>query len=494
MRHRSMVLRYLGAACAIAMMLVLATSYAADRTTPKGRGVAEMPMHVQTEGMTYNDYRANQAALLGRLVGSVPASAMQPALRVEVSQTEIDAVERSPRISGTPLAIGLVKGVTPRFDLDGLRSEAGGEGSHRGTSGVATRTANGGYAWAMPVVSSRAGSLRLHIESMSLAPNAALYFYSRAGEAFGPYLNNGPNGDGDFWTDTVFGTEGILQIEISGPASAADLRRNVLAVTEAGIVTPRFAGQITPQAPSFCGDPSCLVDATCYNSPADPAKLAVAKMEWTQGAYIYTCTGGLISDNNPTQGNFFLTANHCVGSSHTARNVQFYWRFATSTCNGTCPTNNGWPYKTSGASVAATGKKGDFSLLQLSADPPSGSVFLGWTTAPVANSNGAALYRISNPDFGPQVFSQHSVDTAFSPCGGWPRGNWIYSRDVTGAIDGGSSGSPIVNSSSQIVGQLSGTCGASPSDPCASGPGEANTTVDGAFAADYVTIGPIINP
>ena len=67
-------------------------------------------------------------------------------------------------------------------------------------------------------------------------------------------------------------------------------------------------------------------------------------------------------------------------------------------------------------------------------------------------------------------------------------------RDITGAIDGGSSGSPIVNASSQIVGQLSGTCGANPSDPCASGPGEANATVDGAFAADYVTLQPIINP
>ncbi|SRR6266571_1107969 len=494
MRPRSRDLRYLGAVCALLLMLVVTTSYAAGRPTPQGRDAAEMPAHVQTEGMTYSDYRANQAAMLARLVGSVPATAMQPALRVEISQAEIDAVDRAPRISGTPLQIGLVKGLSPRFDLDGLRADSQSGESHRGSSGVATRSA-GGFAWAMPVVSARTGSLRLHIENMSLAPNAALYFYSRAGEAFGPYVSAGPNGDGDFWTDTVFGTEGILQVEITGPATAADLQRNVLAVTEVGIVTPRFAGQITPQAPSFCGDPTCLVDATCYKStPADSAKNAVAKMEWTQGAYIYTCTGGLISDSNPTQGNFFLTANHCVASNHTAKNLQFYWRFATSTCNGTCPSNSGWPYKTMGATVAATGKKGDFTLLQLNANPPSGSVFLGWTSAPIANTDGAQVWRISNPDFGPQVYSQHNVDTTFGACGGWPRGNWIYSRDITGAIDGGSSGSPIVNASSQIVGQLSGTCGASPSDPCASGPGEANATVDGAFAADYVTLQPIINP
>ena len=104
MRPRSRDLRYLGAVCALLLMLVVTTSYAAGRPTPQGRGAAEMPAHVQTEGMTYSDYRANQAAMLARLVGSVPATAMQPALRVEISQAEIDAVDRAPRISGTPAA------------------------------------------------------------------------------------------------------------------------------------------------------------------------------------------------------------------------------------------------------------------------------------------------------------------------------------------------------------------------------------------------------
>ena len=79
-------------------------------------------------------------------------------------------------------------------------------------------------------------------------------------------------------------------------------------------------------------------------------------------------------------------------------------------------------------------------------------------------------------------------------CGGWPRGPWIYSRDITGAIDGGSSGSAILNASAQVVGQLSGTCGGAPSDPCASGPGEVNATVDGAFASYFASIKSFINP
>ena len=121
-------------------------------------------------------------------------------------------------------------------------------------------------------------------------------------------------------------------------------------------------------------------------------------------------------------------------------------------------------------------------------------MFLGWTTTPVANSNGTALYRVSNPNFGPQVYSEHRVDTSAPTCSSWPRGERIYSTDTFGAIDGGSSGSPIVNGSTQIVGQLSGTCGSNPSDPCASSPGEDNATVDGAFAFYSGSVLPILQP
>src|SRR5207249_4148425 len=98
--------------------------------------------------------------------------------------------------------------------------------------------------------------------------------------------------------------------------------------------------------------------------------------------------------------------------------------------------------------VVTTAKKGDFTLLQLNNAPPSGSLFLGWSSTPIATTDGFQVYRVSNPDFGPQVYSQHNVDATFPACGGWPRGSWIYSRDITGAIDGGSSGSPIINASS----------------------------------------------
>jgi hypothetical protein len=462
---------------------ILITGWAAPAFA--GGRYDEMPMQVQTKGLTAEQHVRQQIELARELAREMPAGALDRAVSVRLTAEEVSAIEKS---TSLPLKVGLVKGLSPAIDLD---------------RGSFARTADGGLVWAAAVKADGAGAIRLHVQELSLPRHAALYVYGRNDQAYGPYTGFGPNFGGDFWTTAVFGTEAVLQLRL---AREADLDKVSFRVTEAGLNTRGFAGDLMDHAKGessamrlvtgqFCGQLSCLVDATCFNvAAANPAKLAVAKMEWPQGAFLYTCTGGLLADNNPSQSNFFLTANHCVSKNNAAGNVSFYWRFATTSCNTGCPSNNGWPYVTTGSTVSATNRKGDFTLLHLNSNPPAGSVFLGWTNAPVANTNGAQLYRISNPAFGAQVYSQHNVDTSAPTCSGWPRGERIYSRDITGAIDGGSSGSPIVNGSSQVVGQLSGTCGSNPSDACASGPGEANATVDGAFAFYYATVQPIINP
>ena len=465
-----------------------------------GRVYAEAPMQVQTKGLTVREQVQQQVELGFRLSRELPPGTLEKAIPVPLTADDLATVDQAPHWV-SPLRIGLVKALIPGIVVAGLDPDA----LDRQPIGKARQMSSGGLVWAAAVRSDEAGAIRLHVEGLSLPPQAELYVYSRGGEAYGPYTGAGPNGDGELWTTAVFGSEAILQLRFSGPVDEAALRQVSLRVTDVGVITRKFAARLwgsrdaRPQpalkATWPCGNQSCVIDASCTNvAAANPAKLAVAKMEWVSGAFIFTCTGGLLSDTNPNQDNFFLTANHCLSGNKDAKNISFYWQFDTLACNGTCPANSGWPLVTTGSTVSASNRRGDFTLLHLNTAPPLGSVFLGWTSAPVANTNGAHLFRISNPGFGPQIYSAHDVDTSAGTCSGWPRGERIYSRDITGAIDGGSSGSPVLNASSEVVGQLSGTCGTNPSDACASGPGEANATVDGAFAFYFSTVKPFINP
>ena len=488
-------MRAIGVDWRFAALLLLAAGVATLFLVPPAAaapGYAEAPMRIQTKGLTAEEHVRRQVELAVSLAAELPGEALRGAVEVPLEKREIAAIDEA--APSRPLRIGLVKALARPIELGSLAPRGG----------TVFQTDDDRTAWAQVVRADGGGAIRLHVKDLWLPAGAELYVFARGAQAHGPYKARGPNGNGELWTTAVFGREAVLEVRVADPG---DLALAYLRVPEVAVITERFARELAgreaeprvkappPKPTTFCGNPSCVVDASCNNgTPADPAKLAVAKMEWIQGAFIYTCTGGLISDDNPAQDNFFLTANHCISKSNSAQNVSLYWRFATTSCNGTCPSNSGWPYVTTGATVSATGRKADFTLLRLGAAPPSGSVFLGWTSAPVANTNGADLYRISNPGFGPQVFSQHDVDTAAGTCRSWPRGERIYSRDVVGAIDGGSSGSPVVNGSSQIVGQLSGTCGTNPSDPCASGPGEANATVDGAFAFYFSIVQPILDP
>jgi hypothetical protein len=458
---------------------VVAWGAGASPAAAAGRRVVQMPSEVVTEGLSVDQELARQAELSGVLLSELPEGANLQHVAISVSNEEIASIDRSDR-SSVPLKVGIVKAMTPPVDVSGLDIEASSTLPRRGTVGLAVPARDGEFSWAVSVTAQGAGALRLHVEEMSLPRGVELYVYSRLGEAYGPYTGTGPNRDGDFWTTSIFGTEAILQLRVGAGANPASLRLATLKVQEVGLITQRFVDSTDESATvaAFCSNPACIVDASCY-SAANSIKDAYAKMEWISGAFIYTCTGGLMNDSNPSSASYVLTANHCLSKANVAKNVSFYWRFRTSTCNGSCPSNSGWPYKTTGSSIAATGKSGDFTLLQMTGNPPSGSVRLGFTNAPVANTNGVALHRVSNPNFGPQVYNEQTVSTSAPTCTSWPRGQRIYSYATLGGTDGGSSGSPVVNASDQVVGQLSGGCGTNVNDPCDN---VHNATVDGALA------------
>jgi len=472
MKNGSMVHRC-GVLVAIMPVVLATVAFAGDLSTIR------VGPEQAIRGITPAEHLDRQAELHTRLMAEMPKRALDAPVRVELTKADRDDLATP---TAPPLRIGVVKSIVP-VNVVGL-----GRGNH----GVYEDTHDGGFTWATTISSQGAEGIRVHVKGFSLPVGAAMYIYSPEGNAQGPYEGVGRHGNGDFWTHTVFSETAVIQVRYEGPASAQDRANVRFIIDRVGVIRPHrpFAVPHASWSDNYCDNPSCVLDANC-GSVAPASQAAIAKMEWIAGAYIVTCTGGLIADtDNSTQRNLFLTANHCISKSRAAGSMETYFDYTTASCNGECPP---WPSTpdTIGATILATSRDGDYTLLELDEDPPSGRTFLGWNNSSIASSNGADLHRVSNPNYGPQVYSHHEVDASTGTCSGLPRGEFIYSVDRDGATDGGSSGSPVVNSSGEIVGQLYGCCGYNCGDVCDSG---SNNTVDGALAFYYDDVAEFLNP
>jgi V8-like Glu-specific endopeptidase len=423
--------------------------------------------------------------LVDQLRADMPPSALVGRTRVDVSEQERELIAQSTEVR---LRIGVVKALGEPVRFNG-----------RSARDVARRS-DGSTVWARTIEAPEATALRLHFTGVDLAPSAELFIHTSRGEAFGPYTGRGPIGTGEFWSHTVAGDTVTMQIRQPGGSRAS----SSFTLAEIGYVDlskvnglPMPSPQAGEQLCSF--NANCVENANCNNLPAaiTSARNAYAHMEFVQGQFLYYCTGGLIADTNPSNtGPYFLTANHCLSTTSVAGSLQNFFQYSVG-CNGTCPTLYFYnqtppPFpRTVGGTVRATNSTSDFTLIELSQAAPAGSSFLGWNKTAVANTNGTALYRISHPGGAPQAYSTHTVNTSRPTCQGWPRGAWIYSVDTLGATEGGSSGSPVLNSSGQVVGQLTGACGFNTGNVCDTA---SNATVDGAFANYFCTVRPFIAP
>ncbi len=322
----------------------------------------------------------------------------------------------------------------------------------------------------MALDSDGASALRVRLSDVSLPDTADIYFFTLDGQAHGPY-----RGKDAFWSNSVMGSQGIVLIRQFGPP-AAGARSMSISVSSVGNIDEQFAAA---QNELCSRNAECIENAEAYSGqPVSDLKAATAHIKWIQGAFAYSCSGGLLADSDPgSQIPYFLTANHCIKTKPAAASLELFWNYTTS--NGSCD-GPGTPM-TMGATVKATGVNGDFTLLELDQSPPAGSVFMGWNSAEIATTSGVTLHRVSHPSGAPQSYATHVTDATFPACGGLPIPKYIYSLDTLGSTEGGSSGSLVANDAGEVVGQLYGGCGPN-QDECFSNDWR---TVDGAFAFYY---------
>lgn len=448
--------------------------------------VAEKSMELPDTTFDRVEHFATMTALQARLNRSAVALAFATPLEIRVSPDRLRGV-RQQMAEAQKMRVGVVTdlAIPVTFTRESITSQ---RAMLHDTLGAVRGAEGGGFEWTAVIRSPQAAAVRVGFSDFDLPEGSELFVFTDGGMAFGPYTGRGPNGTGEFWTNSVAGEEIVLELH-AGPAGAPRFT-----ISAFGHMTPDFAiaGALAPRPeaaePNCSFNALCVVGANCVgtNSAVTDAKKAVAHILFASGGFLYICSGGLVADSDTnTDIPYFITANHCISRASEASSMEAFF-FYEAPC-GSCPDPGA--AQTTGSTIASTNKTGDYTLLQLSQSAPSGAAFLGWSSTEVANADTTPLYRISHPKGAPQSYSEQVVDTSKGVCRSWPRGNWIYSRDTLGATEGGSSGSPVVNSAGQLVGQLSGACGTNVNDVCDE---TRNATVDGAFAAYYPNVAGIL--
>jgi hypothetical protein len=426
------------------------------------------------------------------LISEVIREGLRVPISVSVNQEEIARVENDQSV---PVKVGLTKSVGRRIAFADLAASGVSRATRMRAPGALRGTSDGGYVFTAVIESPGAIGLRIHFSEFWLPDQAELYLFTSDGQVFGPYTGGGPHGDGQFWSHTVMAERTILQLRHFGMVTQEDLQDTWFVVSKLAHITPKFLS-----GPHCSYNETCVENAECQDTAtavAD-ARNAVAHMQWVSGPYLYMCTGGLLADTDSSSAiPYFLSANHCISRNKDARNLECFFQLTVPCGTTNCPdvfdnrASHPQSLRTLGATIKATNSTSDYTLFELKEAAPTGSAFLGWTATPVAEADGTPLFRISHPGGAPQAYSEHAVDTSKTTCRSWPRGAWIYSQDLFGATEGGSSGSPVVNSGGQVVGQLSGACGFNVNDPCDA---TSNATVDGAFANYFNEVNQFLDP
>jgi V8-like Glu-specific endopeptidase len=349
-------------------------------------------------------------------------------------------------------------------------------------------TADGDLIWSASVVVEESYRLRVRLDEVELPDGAQIWVQGAKGEHVGPFGKELIDDEGGLWTPSVAGPELTIIVLVPGEEPTAGF--SVTQVAELFMLGTSGQPLINQ---TLASDSSCLEDATCISESnwewLDENSTAVAHLHFMDSGGSYSCSGGLISDKvDETAIPYFLTANHCISTQTVASSLEVYWDYKTPFCGGSAPNHSSLE-RTSGAKLLVTGTDGDFTLLELN-KIPSGRWFMGFNANLSGIAPGTTLHRISYPDDGPQSYSQMKVDGGNGVCPSYPRTSYVYQSLIMGATLGGSSGSPVMNSSGQIVGQLTGSCGNNIDDAC----DYSNFEIDGAMNTYWSKVQPYLAP
>lgn len=327
-----------------------------------------------------------------------------------------------------------------------------------------------GKLWILKLSCQEAQALVLYSDNFYLPKGGELYLYNNDhSKVIGAFTSINNHELKTFATELVYGDE--ITIEYFQPNTVTE--KAVIEISKLGYAYRDCVKDYTKASEEYGSSGSCNVNVNCSegNNYRNAQRGVVRIMLFTDEGMGW-CTGSLVNNTSRNLTPYLLSAAHCVenvtSSSYYSQFV-FYFNYESPGCSSTTePTSR----TLTGATLKAKGADGsDFLLMRLNNTVPQtyNAYWNGWNVGTSASESGVGIHHPSGDIKKISTYTSSLVSTTcyqYATNAHW-LAQWVSTANGNGITEGGSSGSPLFNTSSQIVGTLTGgnsSCSASTSD------------------------------
>jgi hypothetical protein len=324
-------------------------------------------------------------------------------------------------------------------------------------SGIWKTQPNGDRVWRLKIITNDALATSLYYNNFHLPAGSKLYIWNESGtQVIGAFTEFNNHESGKFATELIYGE--TCYLEYTEPASQAG--QGVISISHVA-----YAYRYVEVEGEQRGGDVCEVDINCSPEGTNwqDEKRGVVRMQVVDGGSAGWCSASVVNNTSLNCVPYVLSAFHCGEGSSTSDFTQyiFYFNYERPGCGtGTASTSQSMTGCTKKAdSNDGGGSSGsDFMLLQLSNTIPTNynAYYNGWNANNTASSSGVSIHHPAGGRKKISTYTQALVSAAYGVANTHWRVVWAATANGHGVTEGGSSGSPIFNSSGQIVGTLTG--------------------------------------
>ncbi len=330
-------------------------------------------------------------------------------------------------------------------------------------SGTWTDLPDGGKIWRLKLTSPGAQALGVYYDDFWLPHGGELYLYNEnQDQIIGSFTEENNSSDCVFANQLVQGDK--VTLEYYQPASTTIMPN--INISELAYNYRGASFDYVEKGSSLW----CMININC--SPEgdnwQDEKRGIVKQYMKIGYGYYLCSGTLINNTQQDLIPYVLTAYHCGegGSVSDLNQWIFYYNYEAATCSG-----NWGPQSYSQTGCARKAEAGhspgsDFLLLKINTNVPTSynAYFNGWNRVNIGADSGVNIHHPAGDIKKISTFNITATSSQWNGSGVLSHWKiwWQTTPHGTSITEGGSSGSPLFDQNSRVVGDLTG----GPPDDC----------------------------